>query len=121
MNTVGKILVILNFLFALIVGGFLAIDFATRQNYRVNTDQYAQELKIARIANIALTDTNTSLVSQLQGAKAEGEKLKLDNALQQAQFVQKETELDAKFKDSEQRGKLAEINFEKGGSPLRSA
>ena len=33
MNTVGKILVILNFVFALVVGGFLAIDFATRTNW----------------------------------------------------------------------------------------
>ena len=30
MNTVGKILVILNFVFAVVVGAFLVVDFATR-------------------------------------------------------------------------------------------
>src|SRR5260370_25972675 len=34
MNTVGKILVILNFVFAVVVGAFLVVDFATRTNWQ---------------------------------------------------------------------------------------
>ena len=47
MNTVGKILVILNFLFAVIVGTFLLVDVATRNQWR---EKYFELLKEANMS-----------------------------------------------------------------------
>ena len=49
MNTVGKILVILNLLFAVAVGGFLVVDFATRQNWKVAYDKLKGEMDVANL------------------------------------------------------------------------
>jgi hypothetical protein len=46
MNTVGKILVILNFFFAVIVGAFLVVDFATRTNWKIAHDKLEAQIKV---------------------------------------------------------------------------
>jgi hypothetical protein len=43
MNTVGKILVILNFLFAVAVGAFLVVDFAKRTEWKTHFEKQAQQ------------------------------------------------------------------------------
>ena len=48
MNIIGKILVILNLVFAVIVGGFLVVDFATRTNWREAHDNLQKEMKVAQ-------------------------------------------------------------------------
>jgi hypothetical protein len=47
----GKILVFLNLLFALVVGGFLLVDFATRTNWKKAYDELEREMKVARANN----------------------------------------------------------------------
>jgi len=109
MNTLGKLLVILNFLFALVVGAFLAIDFATRQNWKTQIDAYKRELDVARANSGAMSDTFSNLDAQMKAAKSDLEAKKLELSLQQAEFTAKVTELQNQFKEAEQRGKLAEI------------
>ena len=49
MNTIGKILVVLNLVFALLVGGFLVIDFATRSNWKKEYEKLQSEMVVAGI------------------------------------------------------------------------
>jgi hypothetical protein len=50
MNTVGKILVVINLLFALLTGGFLVIDFAARTDHRAESEN-RQKLAVTAVAN----------------------------------------------------------------------
>ena len=113
MNTTGKVLVFLNLVFALVVGGFLALDYQTRQNHQIPLAKHVEELKIARVNNAALSATSESLVTQLTAAKNDLEAKKLELAVQQAKFATDNAEMEAKLKDAEARGKLTDINFEK--------
>jgi hypothetical protein len=65
MNTIGKILVILNLIFAVLVGGFLVVDFATRTNYKAAYDSLRNEMQVAdtnyRTSNKTLRDLNTQV------------------------------------------------------------
>lgn len=97
MNVIGKILVILNLVFALVVGGFLVIDFATRTNWKQAYDKLKDEMKVARtnsdISNRSLGDIKNqlkrveveletakqNLVDVASAAKATEENLKLFN------------------------------------------
>ncbi len=76
MNTIGKILVVLNLVFALVVGGFLVIDFATRSNWKLAFDNLKREMEVAQkntnISGGTLQDLNT----QVKRAEAERDKLK---------------------------------------------
>ena len=55
MNTIGKTLVILNLVFALVVGGFLVIDFATRNNWKTAYEALKREMDVAKSKNVKLT------------------------------------------------------------------
>jgi hypothetical protein len=46
MNTVGKTLVILNFLFAVVVGAFLVVDFATRTSWKAEYEKQRQHFQV---------------------------------------------------------------------------
>ena len=48
MNTLGKLLVIVNLLFALATGGFLAVDFASRTQWKEVADARAEISKNSR-------------------------------------------------------------------------
>ena len=50
MNTIGKILVVLNLVFALVVGGFLVIDFATRTNWKTAYESLKSRYGIPEMA-----------------------------------------------------------------------
>jgi hypothetical protein len=49
MNYIGKTLVILNLVFALVVGGFLVVDFATRTNWRDQYFKLKDEMQVAKL------------------------------------------------------------------------
>src|SRR3712207_3885169 len=68
MNSVGKILVFVNLLFALIVGGFLAIDFSTRTNWREYAKELERELEVSRTNTTTLHGTSSKLMAELKGA-----------------------------------------------------
>jgi len=57
MNILGKILVFLNLLFALAVGGFLLIDFQTRVNWKKAYKDLEQEMTVSKTNTIALQGT----------------------------------------------------------------
>ena len=108
MNTVGKILVILNFLFAVIVGAFLIVDVATRSQWK---DKYFELLKEANLsaASSDVTRRVTGFVvrdnKDLQLAlEQSGQKLKDQEEIAKAMKVNHEVEIadrDNKLKDAD--------------------
>jgi hypothetical protein len=70
MNTMGKILVILNLLFALVTGAFLAFDFATRTNWKRAYDDLEAEMKVSRTNVDTQGETRRVALTKLQDALA---------------------------------------------------
>jgi septal ring factor EnvC (AmiA/AmiB activator) len=103
MNTLGKILVIMNFVFALVVCAFLTLKFATEQNWKAGVDQLRSELEITRKSNQALNDTTTALQTALTATKSQLEARNQDLAFQQTQAKFREDELQKAVKDAEAR------------------
>src|SRR5438552_12158646 len=64
MNTVGKVLVILNLVFALATGGFLAVDLVYRTNWRTHAEGCQRELEVARANTAAMKKTFEELDRQ---------------------------------------------------------
>jgi hypothetical protein len=83
MNTVGKILVILNFVFALVVGGFLAIDFATRTNWHKAYKALEKEIQVQNASRGAVQDTAGNI-----SAASKDLQLKLDELKQKVKDEQ---------------------------------
>jgi len=113
MNTLSKVLIFLVFVMTFVVIGFVTYAYAPRANNAFTAEQFKNELDIARKNNQAMMSTLEALQTQLTAAKGDLEAKKQDIALNQAQWAVRETELMKAFKDAEDRGKLAEINFEK--------
>jgi hypothetical protein len=76
MNTIGKILVVLNLIFALVVGGFLVIDFATRTNWKTAYEKLKDEMLVAGTNTNESGRTQQQLNTQVKRAVAEREDLK---------------------------------------------
>jgi hypothetical protein len=86
MNTVGKILVVLNLLFALLTGGFLAIDFAARTDHRAESEN---RKKIAEVVAANASALHNTAATQL----AENKKLRAALDSQMITFKATESEL----------------------------
>ena len=76
MNTVGKILVILNFVFALVVGGFLAIDFATRTNWAKAYKTLEKEIQVQNASRGAAQETTGTIVASSKDLQFKLDELK---------------------------------------------
>jgi hypothetical protein len=79
MNIVGKILVILNLVFAVAVGGFLVVDFATRTNWRKEYEAAKKELDIARRNSETMAETTNKdlILARKYQAELNAERQKL--------------------------------------------
>jgi len=64
MNIVGKTLVIINLVFALLVAGFLVMDFATRTNWENSFKQVKGELDVSRANTRTAQETNVKLLDE---------------------------------------------------------
>lgn len=89
MNTVGKTLVIVNLLFALVTGAFLVIDFMTRTNWEQRYKEQVREVEVAK----AITQEQADSFAKAMAALRDSQK--------------KINELENKNKDDEGRAKLA--------------
>jgi hypothetical protein len=72
MNLMGKILVIINFLFAIVIIGFLAVDFARRTNWKAAFDNADAQLRIARNNADVLAESNRKLLTEINKLTGEG-------------------------------------------------
>ncbi len=71
MNTMGKILVFINFLFALLIIGFLAIDFARRTNWKAAFDNAEAQLRISTNNTTTLAESNRKYLETIGKLTAE--------------------------------------------------
>jgi hypothetical protein len=118
MNIVGKILVILNLLFALLVGGFLVIDFATRTNWKASYDALKRELEVANVNNKTLQQGMVRLNAEVKDAKTKVEdemaKLKIER-----QFLENDKDaLNGLLQVEKDRAKDADLNGQKAIAEL---
>lgn len=110
MNTMGKILAFLNLLFALAVGGFLAVDFATRSNWKQAYDNLKTELDVARSNSQVYQSTVQLMASRLKKAEEHAKDL-------ESQLLQARKEADQLLKekindlaDSQRRAEGADVS-----------
>jgi len=92
MNIVGKMLVVFNLIFALVVAGFLIIDVATRRNWKHAFEQLQTEFNVVRLDNnmmvAKLEKLNTQVKDAESGRDRSDEKLIMDLAVQKARLDQ---------------------------------
>ena len=80
MNTIGKILVVLNFLFAVIVGVLLVYDFAARNKWREAYESLVRERQVAEISRGASNKATEKVLTDYTQGQLSNEKLKQDKA-----------------------------------------
>jgi len=111
MTFLGKILVVVNLVFSVLVGGFVAAVFATRTNWRTEYDKALQELTVSR----ANRDTYRDQVTKEKEAKADVEK-KLAQAVQdrendRAAHQVEMAKIGKKLQEAERNTKDANVNY----------
>jgi hypothetical protein len=92
MNTIGKILVVLNFLFALVMATLVAMTYTTNTNWKNQIEPLRAELTVAHANNLAQAQSNSELSSLHGAAKAELEAKKSEIAVLQAKLADIRTE-----------------------------
>jgi len=94
MNIVGKILVILNLVFALVVAGFVIVYSATKTNWQVGYEALKKEMEIARLNKQTTDESNQKEAAEARrylGERDEARKqiAKLEQALDDASRLSK--------------------------------
>ncbi len=92
MNTVGKILVIMNFLFAVVVGAFLVVDFVARANWKTAYEDLKKDAVVIRADREQHSEDSTKLRNEVADRDQQLKQLKLD-------MLDQQTLADAKVKD----------------------
>jgi hypothetical protein len=118
MNTVGKILVILNFLFAVVVGAFLVVDFATRTNWKTAYDELRRQtevIKSDREQYISAANEDTNEVKRLSG---EVEKLKGQLSDTETAAKAAEQNLTVQLEEATKKAKDADLTVQKALSDV---
>lgn len=95
MNTMGKILVFLNLLFALVIGGLLTVFETTRDNWHQAYENAVAEQKVARINNEELHNTVQVVADKLK--KEEDQAKALEKKLAEAEKKGLKTIAEAKM------------------------
>jgi hypothetical protein len=113
MNTIGKILVVLNFLFALLVATLVAMSYTTSTNWKNQVEELKVELKVAHANNLAQAQSLSDLASQLQAVKTDIDARKNEIAVRESELASLRVQRDTAVKEAEDRGKNAEVNLEK--------
>src|SRR5437762_4069015 len=113
MNYIGKILVILNLVFVLVLAAFLVVYSATKDNWYAKYKNLQDEMKSAEIIVGAegrslqnLANENKKLAQEQATARQEVTDLKTVNEAQKATY-------DAKLADSDMRAKDADLTAQK--------
>ena len=108
MNTIGKILVILNFVFAIVVGAFLVFDFATRTQWKRAYEELKREADVLRARTEAYGPLTASVASEVAKHKLEAEKVKTE--LAETQEAAKATEATLNLQIEEYKNKLKDAD-----------
>jgi hypothetical protein len=127
MNIVGKVLIVLNLVFALATGCCLAVDFVIRTNWKTHAEGCQRELEVARANAAAMKSTFEELDRQAKSAlrdlEVEKQNRKNDEIVRKIEMDDARRSGDdagTKFKDAERssqqaRTESARLKAEIGG------
>jgi hypothetical protein len=113
MNTVGQILVILNFLFAVIVGAFLVVDFATRTSWKIEYDKLKAQVTVLVAERDAFIRDDSTQRGSTKTLAEEVEKLRTDLADQVAKAKADQLAAEQKVTEAQIKQKEADVNLAK--------
>lgn len=113
MNYIGKTLVILNLVFALVVGGFLVVDFATRTNWRDQYNKLKDEMQVAKLTVDAEDRTLGSLANDNKKYLQERDTARQDLIKAQDDFKDMKAVFEVKLRDSERGVTDAQLAMQK--------
>ena len=108
MNTVGKILVILNFLFAVIVGLLLVVDVALRNKWKEAHESVIKEAKVLEASLSSNKRTVDAILADYKRLQLDMESLKVERyndeekrKVKEAEYVAKVAELEVALKNKD--------------------
>jgi len=113
MNTVGKTLVILNFLFAVIVGAFLVVDFVARANWKTAYDELKKEAIVSGSSRDLHAEDSGSMRAQVKTLMLDIEKQRNDLLDQEARAKVEIAQLELKVNEEQTKAKDADTNLAK--------
>jgi hypothetical protein len=111
MNTMGKILVFINFLFALLIIGFLAIDFARRTNWKAAFDNAEAQLRISTNNTTTLAESNRKYLETIGKLTSELNNFERKAKAREDELRQRFETEKASFAKSEMAGNLMGTRF----------
>jgi hypothetical protein len=120
MNTVGKILVILNFVFAIIVGAFLVIDFASRSNVQADNTTLRRRNEIVTADRDTLMQENVENINKLKAKDLQHEEQSRKLRDQEDLAKAEKTGLENKLADKEREVETADAKLRKAVSDLEA-
>lgn len=109
MNITGRILVILVFLMALVVGGFMVVDYGTRKNWRDAYDKLALEMEVAKKGSEVGGTTNQKLSADVNKLTQERDTARRDLADEQILRKRDQDKAKEDLDAAEQRTKEAQL------------
>ncbi|HMF17580.1 MAG TPA: hypothetical protein VKE98_10260 [Gemmataceae bacterium] len=114
MNVVGKILVVLILVFALVTGGFLLVDYNTRTNWKKAYDELKREMQVTGVNSQTMADQYVGRINELKNLQTKLDKAQQDRNEDKIRFevefadkAMKIEELDGKAKNAVLAAKTA--------------
>jgi hypothetical protein len=120
MTIVGKILVLVNLVFALATGGFLIFDFATRSNWRAGYAKLDKELQVSRANTAALEEDRKKFTDEMKKATDDRDAVQAKLAALQKQY---KDDLDAekrKTAEEVQKARTSDVNHKRSTAEAES-
>jgi hypothetical protein len=118
MNTIGKILVILNFIFALVVGGFLIIDFATRTNWKTAYDSLKSDMDRLKASRDASSTVAANVVVRTKQVELQMKELEQKLADAEIEAKVQQDNLVKQLEDANQKQKGTDQTLQRSLSDL---
>jgi hypothetical protein len=113
MNYVGKILAFLNLVFALAVGGFLVVDFATRTNWHNEYVRLQNEMKVASNSVQTWGTTSANLATSIKKVEQERDTARQEVVDAQTLLKAQEAQYKVKLDEAQQQARDAQLTAEK--------
>ena len=110
MNTIGKILVLLNLVFALVTGGFLVVDFAARRNWQQEAEQRKALILTAQSSRDAALQQRDNLLTENKKLREDLDSHLIESKGESEKLGIRLKDLEKAYKDQEARAAKADEN-----------
>jgi hypothetical protein len=113
MNAIGKILVGLNLVFAVVTVAFLGYDFVARSNWKQEAEHRERVLKVVSAENAALRGGLNNALAEKKKLQTDLDKLMIESKSDEGNIKIKMTDLAKELEAQKDRTKLEILNAEK--------